>query len=317
MRNYLLILLILCFSWRSNGQNHDLKSTVVNQVTLVVLGTAQDAGSPQINCTKVCCQAIFEGKQDATPVVALGIIDPVSKEQFLFEATPDITLQLRALKNSAPLEVSEIPTAIFLTHAHIGHYTGLMYLGKEVLNAQQVPVYVYPKMQVFLEKNSPWSQLVSNKNIVLKIMQVNKLQQLNSQLSVFPFQVPHRDEFSETVGYQINGPEKSALFIPDIDKWEKWETSIIDAIQKVDYAFIDATFFSGKEIQARDISEIPHPFVIESMKLFKELSPTEKAKIHFIHMNHTNPLLKPKSSESKQVEALGFNIALTGDRFRL
>ncbi len=111
--------------------------------------------------------------------------------------------------------------------------------------------------------------------------------------------------------------KKSALFIPDIDKWEKWETSIIDAIQKVDYAFIDATFFSGKEIQARDISEIPHPFVIESMKLFKGLSPTEKAKIHFIHMNHTNPLLKPKSSESKQVKALGFNIARMGDRFTL
>ena len=127
---------------------------------MVVLGTAQDAGSPQINCNKACCQAIFEGRQDATPVVALGVIDPVNKEQFLFEATPDITLQLRVLKNSAPLEVSEIPTAIFLTHAHIGHYTGLMYLGKEVMNAQQVPVYVYPKMQVFLESNGPWSQLV-------------------------------------------------------------------------------------------------------------------------------------------------------------
>jgi pyrroloquinoline quinone biosynthesis protein B len=215
------------------------------------------------------------------------------------------------------LEISEIPTAIFLTHAHIGHYTGLMYLGKEAMNAQQVPVYVYPKMQVFIENNGPWSQLVSNKNIVLKTMQTNKLQQLNSQLSVLPFQVPHRDEFSETVGYQINGQEKSALFIPDIDKWEKWETSIIDAIQKVDYAFIDATFFSGKEIQARDISEIPHPFVIESIELFGKLSPTEKAKIHFIHMNHTNPLLKPKSFESKKVEALGFNIARTGDRFTL
>jgi len=190
-------------------------------------------------------------------------------------------------------------------------------LGKEAMNAQQVPVFVYPKMQVFLENNGPWSQLVTNKNIVLKTMQTNKLQQLNSQLSVLPFQVPHRDEFSETVGYQINGAEKSALFIPDIDKWEKWEISIIDAIQKVDYAFIDATFYSGKEIQARNISEIPHPFVIESMKLFKGLSPTEKAKIYFIHMNHTNPLLKPKSSESKQVEALGFNIARTGDRFTL
>ena len=317
MRLWTLVLLVGCTNLQTFGQKNKETLTPVNQTTLIVLGTAQDAGSPQINCTKVCCQAIFEGKQGAAPAVALGIIDPVNKEQFLFEATPDITLQLRVLKNSAPLEVSEIPTAIFLTHAHIGHYTGLMYLGKEVMNAQQVPVYVYPKMQVFLEKNGPWSQLVTNKNIVLKTMQANKLQQLNSQLSVFPFQVPHRDEFSETVGYQINGPEKSALFIPDIDKWEKWKTSIIDVIQKVDYAFIDATFFSGKEIQARDISEIPHPFVIESMKLFKGLSPTEKAKIHFIHMNHTNPLLKPKSSESKQVEALGFNIARTGDRFTL
>ena len=317
MRNCLLILLLLSFSERSFGQNQGLKSVAVNQTTLIVLGTAQDAGSPQINCTKTCCQAIFDGKQNATPVVALGVIDPVNLEQFLFEATPDITLQLRVLKNSAPLEISEIPTAIFLTHAHIGHYTGLMYLGKEAMNAQQVPVFVYPKMQIFLENNGPWSQLVSNKNIVLKTMQTNKLQQLNSQLSVLPFQVPHRDEFSETVGYQINGPKKNALFIPDIDKWEKWETSIIDAIQKVDYAFIDATFFSGKEIQARDISEIPHPFVIESIELFGKLSPTEKAKIHFIHMNHTNPLLKPKSSESKQVEALGFNIARTGDRFTL
>jgi len=317
MRLWTLVLLVGCTNLQTFAQKNKETLTPVSKTTLIVLGTAQDAGSPQINCTKTCCQAIFDGKQNATPVVALGVIDPVNLEQFLFEATPDITLQLRVLKNSAPLEISEIPTAIFLTHAHIGHYTGLMYLGKEAMNAQQVPVFVYPKMQVFLENNGPWSQLVSNKNIVLKIMQTNKLQQLNSQLSVLPFQVPHRDEFSETVGYQINGQEKSALFIPDIDKWEKWETSIIDAIQKVDYAFIDATFYSGKEIQARNISEIPHPFVIESMKLFKGLSPTEKAKIYFIHMNHTNPLLKPKSSESKQVEALGFNIARTGDRFTL
>ena len=317
MRLWILILLVGCTNLQTFAQKNKETLTPVTQTTLIVLGSAQDAGSPQINCTKICCQAIFKGKQDATPVVALGVIDPINQEQFLFEATPDITFQLRALKSNAPTEVNEIPTAIFLTHAHIGHYTGLMYLGKEVMNAKQIPVYVYPKMQVFIENNGPWSQLVTNKNIALKTMQTNKLQQLNSQLSILPFQVPHRDEYSETVGYQINGPEKSALFIPDIDKWEKWETSIIGAIQKVDYAFIDGTFFSGKEIQARDISEIPHPFVIESIELFKELSLTEKAKIHFIHLNHTNPLLKPKSSESKQVEALGFNIARTGDRFTL
>jgi len=314
MRFWILNLIVFLVSFQAFAQR---ETTPVTKTTLVVLGTAQDAGSPQINCTKNCCRAIFEGGGRRIPVVSLGVIDPINQKQFLFEATPNITQQLRVLKNNAPSKVNEIPAAIFLTHAHIGHYTGLMYLGKEVMNAKQVPVYVYPKMKGFLENNGPWSQLVSNQNIDLKLMDKDNLVQLSSELYVRPFQVPHRDEFSETVGYQINGPEKSALFIPDIDKWEKWETSIIEAIKKVDYAFIDATFFSGIEIQARDISEIPHPFVIESIALFKNLSDSEKDKIHFIHMNHTNPLLNPESKESKEIIDLGFHVARTGDRFIL
>ena len=185
------------------------------------------------------------------------------------------------------------------------------------MNAHQVPVYVSSRMKKFLETNGPWSQLVSNKNIDIKLMNLEEPIQLSSELTVTPFMVPHRDEFSETIGYKISGPQKSALFIPDIDKWEKWEKSILEEIKKVDFAFIDATFFSGKEIQARDISEIPHPFVIESIEMFKNLSTKEKSKIHFIHMNHTNPLLKPESKESKQIKKLGFNIARTGTRFTL
>jgi len=313
---FFIVNFLLCFmTFQAFAQREILAP--VNKTTLVILGTAQDAGSPQINCTNSCCESIFKGEKQPTPVVSLGIIDPINQKQFLFEATPNITQQLQILKNNAPDKVNEIPAAIFLTHAHIGHYTGLMYLGKEVMNAKQVPVYVYPKMKSFLENNGPWSQLISNQNIQLKLMAKDNLVQLSSELSVLPFQVPHRDEFSETVGYQINGPEKSALFIPDIDKWEKWETSIIEAIRKVDYAFIDATFFSGIEIQARDISEIPHPFVIESIALFKDLSASEKDKIHFIHMNHTNPLLNRDSKESKQIIDLDFHIARTGDRFIL
>lgn len=317
MKHWIFILLIGSIFYNSFAQSHSSKLKPIAKTTLVVLGTSQDAGSPQINCTKTCCKGTFEGKKEKNPVVSLGVIDPINNKQFLFEATPDITLQLRALKNNAPEGIHEIPTGIFLTHAHIGHYTGLMYLGKEAMNANQVPVFVYPKMKYFLENNGPWSQLVSNQNIKLNQMLENKTVKLTSELSVLPFQVPHRDEFSETVGYKIMGPKKSALFIPDIDKWGKWETSIIEIIKKVDYAFIDATFFSGAEIKARDLSEIPHPFVIESMELFKDLAAEEKAKIFFIHLNHTNPLLDPDSQESLKVERLGFGIARTGDRFSL
>tara|TARA_B100000767_G_scaffold108743_1_gene104151 strand:- start:1579 stop:2532 length:954 start_codon:yes stop_codon:yes gene_type:complete len=317
MKHWLFILLIVSIFYKSFAQSHSSKLKPVPKTTLVVLGTSQDAGSPQINCTKICCKNTFEGKKENNPLVSLGLIDPVNKKQFLFEATPNIVLQLRALKNNAPAEVNEIQAGIFITHACIGHYTGLMYLGKEAMNANQIPVYVFPKMRLFLEENGPWSQLVSNQNIKLNPMSENKTVQLRSELSVLPFRIPHRDEFSETVGYKIIGSQKSALFIPDIDKWEKWGTSIIEAIKKVDYAFIDATFFSDEEIKPRDLSEIPHPFVIEGLKLFKDLATEEKTKIFFIHLNHTNPLLNPQSQESLEVERLGFGIARTGDRFSL
>ena len=196
------------------------------------------------------------------------------------------------LRGSASWDTKELPDGIFLTHAHIGHYTGLMYLGKEATNAKKVPVYAMPKMGGFLEQNGPWNQLVTNNNITLKKLENNKAIVLSENLKVIPFTVPHRDEYSETVGYTIIGPNKTALFIPDIDKWEKWETNIIAAISKVDYAFIDATFYDAEEINNRDISQIPHPFVIESMALFDNLSETQKKKIHFIHFNHTKPFIR-------------------------
>jgi pyrroloquinoline quinone biosynthesis protein B len=111
------------------------------------------------------------------------------------------------------------------------------------------------------------------------------------------------------VGYKITGPNISVLFIPDIDKWTSWETDIVAAIYEVEYAFLDATFYDGEEIDNRDISEIPHPFVIESLALFRDLPDEERSKINFIHFNHTNPLLNIESAASRQLLDKGYHIA--------
>ena len=288
-----------------------------NKAYIVVLGTVQDAGSPHAACQKACCKDLFDKPDPGRKVVSLGLIDQKFGKKYLFEATPDMTTQMKALAKLGVNGVNETPDGIFLTHAHIGHYTGLMYLGKEAMSANEVPVYAMPKMKSFLETNGPWSQLVANRNIVLKGIEDQKEVSLTAHLTVRALQVPHRDEYSETVGYVISGPNKSALFIPDIDKWEKWELDIIDEIKKVDYAFLDATFFDGKEINNRDISEIPHPFIIESMERFKTMDLEEKDKIIFIHFNHTNPVLDPKSTASETVLEKGFRIARMGDVFEL
>ena len=188
-------------------------------VTLIVLGTVQDAGSPHIGCIKDCCRYLFTNPDHSRKVVSLGIADTINSRTYLFDATPDITYQMMSLLSISGQNTKQTPDGIFLTHAHIGHYTGLMYLGKEALNAKNTEVYVMPRMKDFLENNSPWDQLTDLGNISLKLLNNNTEVKLNPSLRVTPVLVPHRDEFSETVGYKIEGVSKKALFIPEVDKW--------------------------------------------------------------------------------------------------
>ncbi|MCB9326182.1 MAG: pyrroloquinoline quinone biosynthesis protein PqqB [Lewinellaceae bacterium] len=270
---------------------------------LVVLGTAQDAGYPQAGCEKECCKAYWQGKEAVRYTSCLGIVDKGSGKAWVFDATPDFKFQMQEL-----LQNGEELAGIFLTHAHIGHYTGLMHLGREVMGANAVPVYAMPKMTDFLTHNGPWSQLVELSNISLQPLKADSTIVLNKNFKVTPFLVPHRDEFSETVGYTIEGPGKRVLFIPDINKWDVWHNDIVEEIKKVDLAFLDATFYQNGEIPGRDMSEIPHPFMEESMARFEVLSETERAKVHFIHFNHTNPVMR-NTREKERVLEKGFKVA--------
>ena len=302
MKRILLISFVFLFSCTSQ------KEELPKSPYVMVLGVAQDAGYPQINCKKECCAAAWENVELQRTTSCLAIIDPISKEQWIIDATPNIKQQLQLLKQKTGTEKLD---GVLLTHAHMGHYTGLMHFGREVMGTNKIPVFAMPRMRTFLEENGPWSQLVELENISLQNLKADSTFNLNKNIKATPFIVPHRDEFSETVGYEILINNKSLIFIPDIDKWEKWETNISELIQKVDYVFLDATFYKNGELQ-RDMSEIPHPFVEESMKLFSTLTKTDKQKVYFIHYNHTNPLLIEGSHAQKEVNEKGFNFAKEG-----
>ena len=280
-----------------------------NAQTLVVLGTTQDAGKPQIGCQKSCCKNL----KDRFLVSSLGVTDTKNKKNYLFDATPDITAQFDRL--SKINGVTSID-GIFLTHAHSGHYTGLMYIGKEGLNASKIPVYTMPRFSNYLTNNGPWSQLVTLGNIDLKPLQSEAPIRLDSALIVIPIVVPHRDEFSETVGFKIIGAKKSALYIPDIDKWRLWEKKIVEEVKSVDFAFIDGTFYEDGEIN-RPIHDVPHPFISETISIFKNEPLFVKQKIYFIHLNHTNPAHNKTSKQRIAVEKQGFHFATLGAQFIL
>jgi len=275
---------------------------------VVVLGIAQDGGFPQAGCDKECCKEAWENPLQRKMVVCLGLVDPVSGKKWLFEATPDIKDQIYHLKIISNSESSTIH-GVFLTHAHIGHYTGLMHFGHEAMGAEKIPVFVMPRMKSFLSNSGPWDQLVRYQNIDLVDMEEDKGIQLTESLQITPFLVPHRDEYSETVGFRITGNNRSVIFIPDINKWSLWEKSIVEVIMENDLVLIDGSFFSNGEIPGRDMSEFPHPFIEESMDLFSALPANERRKVHFIHLNHTNPAMKVDGEARQEIYNSGYQVA--------
>jgi pyrroloquinoline quinone biosynthesis protein B len=251
------------------------------QWTLVVLGVAQDGGIPHIGCTSGACAEVRAGRRKAEKVASLGVIERASGQAYVFDATPDLPAQLGRLTGGRQ------PDGIFLTHAHIGHYTGLMYLGREAMAARKVPVHGTERMTAFLRSNGPWSLLVEHGHIALQPFALDTRVTLAPGLQVTAFRVPHRDELSDTVGYHIQGPRAAAIFVPDTDRWETWPRSIRDLAATADLLFLDGTFASPSELPGRDISQIPHPM----MSVTRQLLRGTRAKLWFIHLNHSNPEL--------------------------
>ncbi len=310
----LVCVVVLLFSCSSQTEQPPIADTAP---FVVVLGVAQDAGLPQANCEKECCRAAWDDPSKRKMVSSLGIVDPQSGERWIIDATPDFKDQLRLINEIAPSKNDDPISGVLLTHGHMGHYTGLIHLGFEAMASKSVPVYAMPRMQSYLSNSGPWDQLLRMENIEIKPLQDGEETTLNARIKITPFLVPHRDEYTETVGYVISGPEKSVMFIPDIDKWEKWQTRIEDKVAEVDRAYLDGSFFASAEVGGRDMSGFPHPFIVESMQRFSELPSSERGKITFIHLNHTNPALDKNGAARKEIEQAGFHVAETGERFSL
>ena len=285
-------------------------------VRAVVLGTAQDGGIPHMGCDCSNCRRAQTLPAFRRKISSLAVWDERKKKIFIFDASPDIREQWAFLRDRSGFyekKTRSVPDAVFLTHAHIGHYTGLMFFGYEALNTDNVPVYASSRMTDFLKKNGPWSQLVAYHNIEPRILPMDEAIVLTDNVRVESFPVPHREEFSDTLGFRISGPTKSLLFIPDIQKWERWTRSIVREVAAADYALLDGTFYSPEELPGRDISAIGHPLITESMDVLKN----DAEKVFFTHLNHTNPALDPKGPAAAAMNKRGFHLAFDEQEFVL
>ncbi len=285
-----------------------------------ILGTAQDGGLPQLGCSCDNCRQARAQNRFSRRIASLAIIDFDRKSFFLVDATPDIRSQVETAEqrlDHTPSSLAASLQGVLLTHAHIGHYTGLMFFGYEAMSAHQLPVYCSSQMADFLKSNGPWSQLVKLENISLHLLQMETELPLTPGVAVTPFPVPHRHEFSDTLGFWIRGQKKRLLYIPDIQNWKTWQIPVTEACSQADIAILDGTFFSPAELPGRDLSQIGHPFITDSMRELKPLVEQKEKRILFTHLNHSNPAVDPESLAYEQIIRQGFALAEEGQEFTL
>lgn len=289
---------------------------------LVVLGTAQDGGYPQLACDEPLCRAAREDPSRRRLVASALVVDPRTDRRWLIDATPDLPEQLELARGHGGPSADAggrppLFDGILLTHAHLGHYTGLAHLGREAYATETTPVHATERMGAYLRSNGPWSLLFEAGHLEHRVLAPGEPLRIAPDLAVTPFLVPHRPEFSDTVGFLVEGPNAAVLYLPDIDKWRRWDERIEDWIARADVALLDGTFFGPDELPGRDMAAIPHPFVVESLARFASLPAEQRAKVRFFHLNHSNPLVDPRSEESSRVRAAGMHVAADGEVHRL
>jgi pyrroloquinoline quinone biosynthesis protein B len=288
----------------------------------LVLGSVQDGGFPQAGCYTSRCD---EGRALLAAghgrfVSSLALIEPAAERFYLVDATPDITRQLDLITEPAfrRRAAERRPfDGIFLTHAHIGHYTGLEMLGREGLGIRETPVYCTQAMAGFLRSNYPWRFLIDQGHIALRPLPLDSWQRVDANLEVQLWKVPHRDEIADTVAFVFRGPDASLLFLPDINAWSLWNRKVAEAVASVAVALVDGTFWSLDELPGRTLDEVPHPLMTQTMDALQAVVDRKQARVVLTHLNNTNPALDDGGPEQAEIARRGFDLAREGMRFSL
>ncbi len=286
-----------------------------------VLGTAQDGGLPHAACACDRCEAARRDPSRRRRVASLALVLPESRRLYLVDATPDLREQLAALRDVRPVPPGQTHRSpldgVFLTHAHAGHYTGLLYLGYESLHVRDLPVHGSTRMLAYLRSNGPWSQMVRLGEVRLVEMLPDRPVILEEEVAVGAFPVPHRAEFTDTFAYVIGGPRSKLLYVPDTDGWSNWSVPVEEVLAEVDVALLDGTFYSRDELPDRDLSKIAHPPISDTMDRLEHVARQRGIRVYFTHLNHSNPALDPKSEARRAIQARGFRVLEEGEEFPL
>ena len=266
------------------------------RLQLVVLGSGQDGGSPQL------------GSQGASTARTASSVAVVSdRMRLLFDASPDLRTQSTVLWDGRSGPVFD---AVFITHLHMGHYAGLVHFGREAADTHRIPLHASPSVIDALEANEPWASLFRNGNLLPEPMESPVRFE---RVEVRRLPVPHRPDISDASAFSVSVDGKPwALYLPDIDGWDLWDQAHV-VVAAHDLCVVDATFGAEDEVPGRDLATIPHPLVADTIERFGDLA--SSTTIVLSHINHSNAINDPTSDLAALARSAGFVVAEDGMTF--
>jgi pyrroloquinoline quinone biosynthesis protein B len=294
-----------------------------------LLGTAAGGGFPQWNCACTLCDLCRSSPEIVPPRLQLQAAFSVEPERwFLINAAPDLRFQIEAhpeLQPSTRHGRRNTPIqGIILTSADLDQVLGLLLLRE----FQPLTVYTTRLIRRTLEANSFFRMLERVPNqLTWAEIHSGEAFTLDGKVICTPIPIAGSLPFyAHALHSEAEEPGQAAFgllletdgcrlaYTPSVPEITETLRTIYDSCDTI---LVDGTFWSDTELSsihagtplARSIGHSPMSGEDGTIALLAGISARQKI---FVHINNTNPVLDPRSAESKAVTDAGWQTGQDG-----
>lgn len=238
----------------------------------------------------------------------------------ILNASPDIRAQMSAAKELHPRGLRDMPLcSVLVTNGDIDHIAGLLTLRE----SQPFDLLATPVIHDALAENPVFSalrpDLVKRRPLTLD-QDLTLCPDLTATLFAVPGKVPLYQEGDvvqtglvgeTTVGVELISNDRRAIYIPGCAEMPDWLKARIDG---ADLLMFDGTLWEDDEMIALGLGQktgrrMGHMPVTETLDALSDVSVGQRI---FVHLNNSNPLTDPASTETAQAHARGWQIGRDG-----
>ncbi len=287
-----------------------------------ILGAAAGGGLPQWNCGCDNCNLARAGDipsqtQSSVAVTADG------QSWAVLNASPDIRQQLALTRSLHPTGLRDLPLrAVLLTNGDIDHVAGLLTLRE----MQPFTLFATGGIHDVLTQNPIFDALnptVVTRRAIEMGVPFDIVPGLRATLFPVPGKVPLYMEGEtvetgligeQTVGVALEADGTRAFYIPGC---AMLTDDLRARIAGADLLFFDGTLWRDDEMIAAGLGQktgqrMGHMSMSGAEGSINALAPLDIRRKVFVHMNNTNPVLRPDSAERAEAEAQGWTIGQDG-----